>query len=324
MIHGLWLPALFERNNTQYRISEYNFKPAYDAGVRFVVGEMNESFTAHNQTWPDLVQAAYDAGIPVVIGVLKVDVPKYYNLYHEVGFWEDNTLLANDPVWWMYANAIRNKFMQGAILEFVGTAMKNGEDLPENWFNRIYQLALARWSANSQVINKRLTADRIFPMISQDIINKKYQSVGDYNYQHEPLSVVYPGYDGQILNSCAYSNMFSIFSSSTVGIKPELSYCNNWLFWQGADLFIDPPFQYPSGAALIKTCAFNGTLSKLYERFRPDYAEPQPEEPQPEELPVEEPKYDPFQQMRDAIKSIQINLGSVLDALSNLQDERNQ
>ena len=76
MIQGLWIPRIYtDKYGNEYPLCKFDLKPAFDQGVRFVIGEMANGPGKHNPNWPAIVQASYDAKIPVTIGVWEVDIP---------------------------------------------------------------------------------------------------------------------------------------------------------------------------------------------------------------------------------------------------------
>ena len=330
MIHGLYIPGVFKRNNIEYRIAKFNFAPFVEQGGKFVVIEANESFTQHNAYFADAVQAAFDAGIKVVIAKFDIFPPRYYQEYNDPGAWEVNNYDLNDVCLKQIYNALRSgpaagqgKFIHGVILNFTTTAQASGADLVESWWMKIMKRTLSRVRDHAPWVNRRLTAERVFPMIEQAIIDVKYKSVGEYMYQNEPFTVCTPGYVQGILSGRTYANMFSIFESSTINIdlKLRLSYAKDWAFWKGADLFIDPNFTYENGdAGLVSTCAFNGDEQALYSMFRPTLVVPPVVPPvEPEDPPVVEPEPDVI---GEALEDIADGLSIMMDAIDRIIAER--
>ena len=114
---GLWIPDIFtDLHGNEYPITTFDFAPAKAAGIKFIVGEMANGLGQHNRNWANMVQAAYDAGLPI-FGSIKFNIVDYYLTYHEAGFWDSDDFVSGDERAFQYQNAINGLIKTQAELQ---------------------------------------------------------------------------------------------------------------------------------------------------------------------------------------------------------------
>ena len=316
---GLWISDIFtDVHGNEHPITTFDFAPAKAAGIKFVVGEMANGLGRHNRNWDDMVQAAANVGLPI-FGSIKFNIVDYYLKYNEAGFWDSDDFIAGDERKFQYLNAIRHKQMKGVILQFYeDISLKNGDQLQSDWVKKVVIRTLARLRKHSATTNRRLTSDRIWPMLSDKMVT------GNVHLE----TALY----GKELYNCAKNNAYhksvrtydySEILNLQVTDKPELAFCKDWLFWYNAQSTVSDGkytgFQVPhiilenGGEAVIGAVEFNGDNATFDAMFSVnDVPTPDPE-PKPDDPP--EPEKSTIQLISESVKRLADIHGTIADML---------
>jgi len=324
MLHGIYIPQEFvDKYENIYPVATANFENAKKAGVDFAIIQMNTSIEKHNENFADMVAATAKADIPVVIGLWKVNIPKYYEEFHEDDFWATGDLIAGDKHWLQYSNAIRNKEIHLVIVQVDhNTELTNGGDLPGVWFNIILKRMLSRIRTHSSTINHRITYDRVIPMMLEKVVEKYKDSVGNYMYGNENWCCADHSTYEYATNVTDFSTIGNAFPSD---ISPELAYAKNWAYWLWGQVgltsaglpvgFLSPDIRFSDGGkALFGVATFNGNRQQLIARYRPDYVfQDTPDDGGTPDIP-DTPEEDTLR------KAIQAEVANMRDVVSNIRE----
>lgn len=278
MIHGVWVPFKFyDTYKMPHIIAQFSFPKVRASGVVFVVGEINDEQNNFNHNWQTLVQKAYDSDMPIVIGEIKIDIAKYYEKYHEMGFWSGDDFMADDPFYINLGYGIKNKEMHGLIVNFHNVEQKNGESLPDIWVHKIISVTMARIRKYAPSVNKRITGETIFPSIDSAIVEKnKYEAVGNYLYVYEKFACAMNDESTRrTIFSITWEYWKNIGEYLFAGVKPKTSSMQGWKLWRWmSPRILTENFSLDTGGmGIVGVCSFNGNKEEMIQLFRQAYKE---------------------------------------------------